>query len=189
MRGQPSLSLDELSNVEEEEIHERKSTTSDESSSLLGMWNAFFHQSFSSLATTKPVAYVEEKKKTRSMSVSSLRKSKRSDRVRSLSDIGTSEFMTSRHQAPLSSDSMTIANSSIISNESLPTAAPQSLTYEKGFAEEEPSEYRHVATALRSHLLQEDIGRQVIIVCSGKKWQNTLENGWDDEDFDDEPWF
>jgi hypothetical protein len=26
-------------------------------------------------------------------------------------------------------------------------------------------------------------------VCSGKKWQNTLENGWDDEDFDDEPWF
>lgn len=84
---------------------------------------------------------------------------------------------------------MTIANSSIISNESLPTAAPQSLTYKKGFAEEEPSEYRPLATALHSHLLQEDIGRQVIIVCSGKKWQNTLENGWDDEDFDDEPWF
>lgn len=55
MLGQPSLSFDELSNVEEEEMDERKSTTSDESSSLLGMWNDFFHQSFSSLATTTPM--------------------------------------------------------------------------------------------------------------------------------------
>lgn len=45
--GEVSFSLDELSKVDDD-IEEKKSTTSDESSSFLGLWGDFLHQSFQS---------------------------------------------------------------------------------------------------------------------------------------------
>ena len=97
--------------------------------------------------------------------------------------------MTSRQAAP-SSDSLFLASSFELSHESLTKAPRQSPTCVQEIVEEEPREHRPVATALHSHLLHQDVGRQVVIVCcSHKKRQHTLENGWNDEGLDDVPWF
>jgi len=55
----------------------------------------------------------------------------------------------------------------------------------------EEQEWRPLATAIHSHLLPDDIGRQVIIVRDKRRsptaFQKALEG--DEDDLDDEPWF
>lgn len=102
--------------------------------------------------------------------------------------MGHSEFMKSRPVAAC--DSSTIVSSSHVSFQSPePPSPPQSPTTVNEFLQEEEPEYKPLATAIHSHLLHEDIGRQVIIVCTSKRRSSAFHKGLDAEDLSDDPWF